>query len=172
MATRGYGNSGEISQQSNSTENNPRGNREESRSSSESRESRAMGEGSQGLGEGSENITQLRNAEAYTTATEKGRLYELTKENSTLKYLLNSFVIKDSLKGVENAKNNLQLINNIKTLDKTLTKFKKAFPNESKNDELIKIAEKKLAPLKEKYLSKENTHKDKSKSNDDFGIGM
>ena len=75
--------------------------------------------------------------------------------------------IKDSLKGIENAKNTIQLTNHAKTLDKTLIAFKKAFPNESKNDELIKMAEEKLAPIKEKYLPKS-----KSKSNNDFGIGM
>lgn len=51
MATRGYGNSGEIPQQPNGTENNPRGNREESRSSS-------VGEGSQGLETGSRKLDE------------------------------------------------------------------------------------------------------------------
>ena len=177
MATRGYGNSGEIPQQPSSIENNPRGNREESRSSSESRQSRAMGEGSQGLEAGSRRTIQLHKAKAYITTAETNRIHRLEKkgqEHSTLKYLLNrqnlESAIKDSLKGIENAKNTIQLTNHAKTLDKTLIAFKKICPNDFNDKEikeLIKMAEEKLAPIKEKYLPKS-----KSKSNDDFGIGM
>lgn len=127
------------------------------------------------VGDGSGNITRLRNAKAYTTTTERSRLYELeTKHKQTLNAYKKPYrqnllsTIESYLQYIVDNPN----IDSIKKVDKLLNIFKQNFP-ESKHD-IAKI-EKQLAPLKKKYLSqktKENIHKSKSKSNDDFGIGM
>lgn len=127
------------------------------------------------VGEGSENITRLSNAEAYTTTTERSRLYELEIKH---KQALNAYKEPYRQNLLSTIENNLQYItdnpniDSIKKVNKLLNVFKQNFP-ESKHD-IAKI-EKQLAPLKKKYLpqkTKENTHKSKSKSNDDFEIGM
>lgn len=127
------------------------------------------------VGEGSENITRLRNAKAYTTTTERSRLYGLeTKHKQTFNAYKEPYkqnllsTIESYLQYIVDNPN----IDSIKKVNKLLNIFKQNFP-ESKHN--IAEAEKQLAPLKKKYLpqkTKENIHKSKSKSNDDFGIGM
>lgn len=137
--------------------------------------SRRVGDGGGNLEAGSGKITRLRNAKAYTTATERSRLYKLEVK---YKKAFNAYkepyrqnllsTIEDNLQYVTDNPN----IDSIKKVNKLLNVFKQNFP-ESKHN--IAEAEKQLAPLKKKYLpqkTKENIHKSKSKSNDDFGIGM
>lgn len=145
------------------------------RSKDESRRSRSESRESGAVGKGSQNITRLSNAEAYTTTTERSRLYELEIKH---KQALNAYKEPYRQNLLSTIENNLQYItdnpniDSIKKVNKLLNVFKQNFP-ESKHD-IAKI-EKQLAPLKKKYLpqkTKENTHKSKSKSNDDFEIGM
>lgn len=151
MAIRGYGNSSEISQQSTSTQNNPRGNREESRIST--------------IDTRSVSFRRIHQQEAKLTANELESLRKLQRKHHALniykevhkEQLL--IAIENNLKDIADNPN----IDSIKEVDKLLTEFKQTFPALKYT---INNIEKDFIPLKEKYLPKQKaiSHKSKTKT--------
>ena len=144
-------------------------------------ESGTMGEGSKSLNERSEIIGRIYQQKARLTNDELNRLntLELQTNQQAKAYLIHIAkiaykepykqnllsTIENHLKYIDNnPTDTIEIIEKINILNKEFAIFQQTFP-ESKHS--IAKLEKQFTPLKTKYLPKS-----KSKSNDDFGIGM
>ena len=179
MAIRGYGNRSKISQQSISAQNNPRGNREESRSSSEVGTREEIDTRDNSKREEENTRATLTREEANTRSVSFGRIHQqeaklTANELESLrklqrKHALNAYkeaskeqllsAIENNLKDIADNPN----IHSIKEVNKLLIELKSNFP---KLKYIISNIEKDFIPLKEKYLPKQKaiSHKSKTKS--------
>lgn len=182
MAIRGYGNSSALSQQSTSTQNNPRGNREESRSSTiDTRDNCKREETNtrdtitrEEINTRSISFRRIHQQEAKLTANELESLRKLQRKHHALNIYKEVHkeqllvAIESNLKDIADNPN----INSIKKVDKLLTEFKQNFPALKYT---INNIEKDFIPLKEKYLPKQKapSHKSKTKAkNNNYEMGL